>query len=91
VPDRTQPQPAQPSPAPWPEGVIARYLTVGGVADPNATVDITDKGEDTYWRYDTACAGCPHADMFTDLDDARDDAQAHAERCRALPRPEVNP
>jgi hypothetical protein len=70
--------------AAWPEGVIARYLTVAG-----ATVDTTDNGEDTYWRYDNACTGCTHKDGFLREDAARRDAQRHAEKCRALHRPTV--
>ena len=84
----------------WPEGVVARYLTVGG-----ATVDIT---HDTLYLYDTTpnvsharCAGCeqysnqewaPHADRYDNGSswadaDARTWAQAHADVCRAMPRP----
>ncbi|MEU3507650.1 hypothetical protein ABZ733_06940 [Streptomyces longwoodensis] len=71
-------------PTPWPDGVIARYLTVGG-----APVNVSDKGEDTYWRYDTACTGCPHSDSFKAEEHSRRDAQTHAEKCRAMPRPAV--
>ncbi|MBW1603415.1 hypothetical protein JJV70_15145 [Streptomyces sp. JJ66] len=84
----------------WPEGVIARYVTVGG-----ATVDLT---HDTLTANDTApnvtsaqCGGCPayrnyewrpRADRFDNGStwadsDARPWAQEHAERCRAMPRP----
>ncbi|MCG0065007.1 hypothetical protein L0F81_17180 [Streptomyces tricolor] len=49
---------------------------------------MTDRTEESYWRYDTACGGCPHKDSFLSVEPARRDAQAHAERCRALPRPE---
>lgn len=67
----------------WPEGVIARYLTVVG-----ATVDLTGA------EYDAsgACGGCQK--KFSDsgyvsgsLSVARHWAQEHAESCRALPRP----
>ncbi|MGW7786021.1 hypothetical protein [Streptomyces tricolor] len=78
----TQPQPQPPTPAPWPDGVIARYLTVAG-----ATVDLRDNEDAARWRYDTKCTGCPHKDAFTAEEYAHHDAQAHAERCRALPRP----
>ncbi|NUT24322.1 MAG: hypothetical protein HOV77_34650 [Hamadaea sp.] len=74
----------------WPEGVIARYVTVGG-----ATVDIEEIREgwkSPHWR----CHGCagtsrgaytgPFGDPFT-LSEIREQAQAHAEKCRALPRP----
>ncbi|WP_051698506.1 hypothetical protein [Streptomyces albus] len=70
----------------WPEGVIARYLTVGG-----ATVDVTDTGESP----EAVCGGCPQT--FTrnsryisgSLDTVHRWAQEHAEKCRALPRPEA--
>ncbi|GHH30139.1 hypothetical protein [Streptomyces rubradiris] len=71
---------------PWPEGTIARYWTVAG-----ATVDLTDNGRAGSRRYDTKCTGCPHEDSFKFEDSAHRQAQAHAERCRALPRPEVTP
>ncbi|WP_030423265.1 hypothetical protein [Streptomyces sp. NRRL F-5065] len=70
----------------WPEGVIARYRTVGG-----ATVDQIDLGTDTYWRYEIQCTGCPHKDDFMEELSARQAAQAHAETCRALPRPDHRP
>ncbi|WP_411130474.1 hypothetical protein [Streptomyces sp. x-19] len=85
--------------AAWPEGVIARYLTVA-----NAVIDL---------RYDSGllratCGGerCPWQDhedpetFYTDsvaekerkidevLPDLQSRAQAHAERCRAMPRPD---
>jgi hypothetical protein len=91
----------------WPEGVIARYLTVGG-----ATVDLTlvqreQGGYDvrgiarTRDRSRAACTGCPASEEFPhwvgvygdihqpDAADekAREWAQAHAETCRAMPRP----
>ncbi|MEU2606850.1 hypothetical protein [Streptomyces albus] len=85
----------------WPEGVIARYLTVAGVVAPNATVDVetlTTVGGDAYSTRGT-CAGCGAVDYFDyslyraareweSQSDARAWAQAHAERCRALPRPQ---
>lgn len=78
----TQQPVTTPRQAPWPDGVIARYLTVAG-----ATVDLVDRTEESYWRYNTACGGCPHKDSFLSVEPARRDAQTHAERCRALPRP----
>ncbi|MDN3244133.1 hypothetical protein [Streptomyces sp. ZSW22] len=90
----------------WPEGVLMRYLTVGG-----ATVDLRKTRFTTRWNggppfaateareidgFQWTCTGCqsygregdtyndPH---FRELKEAREDAQAHAERCRALPRP----
>ncbi|MFL1904786.1 hypothetical protein ACJWDR_37635 [Streptomyces tauricus] len=90
--DRTGQTSEQPSPAsaPWPEGVIARFLTVGG-----ATVDIEEQRagwKSPHWF----CHGCtdtsrgaytgPFGDPFT-LGDIREQAQSHAETCRAMPRP----
>lgn len=101
-----------PATEPWPEGVIARYLTVAG-----ATVDLTH-GDRTYPTPDgigetrnhtlAACTGCPAAEEFSHWRvvkrmtfddkvrdpeaadrDAREWAQAHAEKCLAMPRPEV--
>ncbi|MGW1102735.1 hypothetical protein [Streptomyces sp. NPDC002540] len=83
----------------WPEGVIARYLTVGG-----ATVDVTYAPADDLRA---ACQGerCPWRDReVTEIscnDSAEDidrkiadvlpplqwEAQAHAETCRAMPKP----
>ncbi|WP_261719073.1 hypothetical protein [Streptomyces sp. FZ201] len=84
----------------WPEGVIARYLTVAG-----ATVDLWYDsgtlrakcgGERCRWT------GYESTEVFyTDTDEVRDQkiddalpglqrqAQSHAEKCRALPRPAV--
>lgn len=75
-----QPQ-AQHSPAtePWPEGVIARYLTVAG-----ATVDLR---EDESLRHVGTCTGCHHHIHVTVEHNARHQAQEHAEKCRALPLP----
>lgn len=93
--------------AAWPEGVIARYLTVGG-----ATVDLTLRHtlHATPEPFETlaTCTGCPaskqvshyralvpmfgghpveeHEREIADAQ-ARDWAQAHAETCRALPKP----
>ncbi|MFC8423969.1 hypothetical protein ACFUN7_24340 [Streptomyces sp. NPDC057236] len=86
----------QPSPAaqPWPDGVIARYLTVGG-----ATVDLTEKpdeitgvcwgclSETNRFHFDPMCEGRRMESYVTRQADAW--AQAHAEKCRALPRPAV--
>ena len=94
----------------WPEGVVARYLTIAGAAlrDPNLCVEVTEHEDD----YDTArCAAC-HAIARYSMDSARyaakrrdgssgptlllpdepsrlawEWAQAHAEMCRAMPRP----
>ncbi|MFF1282182.1 hypothetical protein [Streptomyces sp. NPDC058299] len=105
--ERTDQPQAAPTPAPWPDGVIARYLTVGG-----AYVDLTHRlnvlTPPEPFATLAACTGCPassehnhyrlvwgltaqHEKHHPDLADrdARDWAQAHAERCRALPRPAV--
>ncbi|MEU2730089.1 hypothetical protein ABZ650_20470 [Streptomyces griseoviridis] len=77
--------------APWPANVHARYLTVGG-----ATVDTVETDE----ALTSTCGGC-HArgvDYFDPMctgsrmenhtrGQAHAWAQAHAEKCRALPRP----
>ena len=97
--------------AAWPEGVIARYLTVGG-----GTVDITETGpreaRDSEALHVTVatCSGCPATERlqweggFYDYSSrfhsisreeaveraeakARKWAQAHADTCRAMPRP----
>lgn len=95
----------------WPEGTVARYLTVGG-----ATVDITHG--DRYTPTDdgigqtrnltlATCTGCLTPKEFShwrlikgmvadreERDpeaadrDAREWAQSHAEKCRALPKPD---
>jgi O-succinylbenzoate synthase len=89
-----------PSTEPWPEGVIARYLTVGG-----ATVDLTDDsardyivatctGERCGWQERTGLGGYIYdtpeqtqARVEAWLPESQREAQAHAEKCRALPRP----
>lgn len=66
----------------WPEGVIARYLTVVG-----AHVEITGGYGTAYRR----CTGCGDGEGWGGWSEARarELAQAHAETCRALPKPEV--
>ncbi|WP_043265371.1 hypothetical protein [Streptomyces sp. CT34] len=87
----------------WPEGVIARYLTVG-----NATTDI--RVIEGRCLVNAACTGChvtyqpfDYTGYFLDseysleeaeqkaLASAQQDsakwAQLHAEKCRAMPRP----
>jgi hypothetical protein len=66
----------------WPEGVIARYLTVGG-----ATVDLTPGVKDHVAH---RCTGCGKgSSAFGNFEvNAREYAQSHAEVCRALPKPE---
>ena len=73
----------QPSPwtEPWPDGVIARYLTVVG-----ATVDV--RGSDN--NVSMTCLGCSlHHSAFGEQR-THELAQGHAEKCRALPRPAVS-
>jgi len=71
----------------WPEGVIARYLTIVGATVDRVTVGGVERAE---------CRGCHHraaysselAEPFKSHTVLADEwAQAHAERCRALPRP----
>jgi len=84
----------------WPEGVIARYLTVAG-----ATVDITYGSPEGNLAAQCTGQRCPWQNrlnveaLYTDTPEqemARVDewlptsqrhAQAHAETCRALPNP----
>lgn len=63
----------------WPAGVIGRYLTAGG-----ATVDLRATDDNSHW-YD--CAGCGHRWTHPSESCIRRNAQAHAEKCRAIPRP----
>lgn len=62
----------------WPEGVVARYATAGG-----ATVDLIGGGDLAQSR----CTGCGHRSEFGHKSFVHEKAQAHAEQCRALPRP----
>ncbi|MGI5422964.1 hypothetical protein [Actinomadura luteofluorescens] len=87
----------QPAVTAWPDGVIARYVTVGG-----ATVDITeiDRNERGGGVYETVatCTGCPtgrerfHWEQGKDKADgeARAWAQQHASECRAVPKPKAS-
>ncbi|WP_318205364.1 hypothetical protein [Streptomyces sp. SCL15-4] len=77
----TQQPVSTPWQVPWPDGVTHRYANLVG-----ATVDITDSGRG---RYDTKCTGCPYGNSSKFEANAHTEAQAHAERCRALPRPEA--
>lgn len=98
----TTQQPPSPAPQPWPDGVIARYLTDAGkaLADPTVTVDIHGTPDDIGLH--VVCRACPwESTSFGPFgegltkkykaraaaDDAHRSAQAHAEKCRALPRP----
>ena len=79
--ERTDQPPQQPSPwnVPWPDSCTARSWTVAG-----ATVDITGSDHGTSYR----CTGCPYGSSGWHEDIAHERAQAHAETCRALPRPD---
>ena len=79
----------------WPEGVIARYLSVGG-----ATVDVRNvavsagtaacsgcQESEFFWRVTADCMGGPEHAREMNAEDARHWAQDHAETCRAMPRP----
>ncbi|MGW7296115.1 hypothetical protein ACWGIB_27480 [Streptomyces xiamenensis] len=69
--------------------LVEQYLTVGG-----ATVDIKVVPESGSAAAE--CGGCPSTMAIDlpyisgDIESARRWAQAHAEKCRALPKPEVS-
>jgi len=68
---------------PWPEGVLFRYLTIVG-----ATVDLRRAAHDPAGLQGD-CTGCGNT-VGPDLPYlTKQAAQAHAEQCRALQRPEV--
>ncbi|MFB7707931.1 hypothetical protein [Streptomyces sp. NPDC056105] len=83
----------------WPEGVVARYLTDAGktLGDLAATVDLIEKsdgivarctvcpGLEREFHFDPMCTGARATGWATGH--AADWAQAHAEKCRALPKP----
>jgi hypothetical protein len=94
-------------PTTWPEGVIARYLTVAGSALGREDLSV-DVRHDTFYLSDiepnvtvARCGGCDayrteewkaHAHRVSNGSseadaEAREWAQSHAEKCRALPRP----
>jgi hypothetical protein len=66
----------------WPENVLARYLTIGG-----ATVNLYNA--DQWSPVSATCAGCStsNLDGGPDAINPKKWAQAHAERCRAMPKP----
>ncbi|MEU9166096.1 hypothetical protein AB0D29_38200 [Streptomyces sp. NPDC048424] len=74
------------SPNAWPKGVVARYLTRAAeiLSDPNATVDVR-RNRDYGHSWD--CRGCGHGTSSGDSNEVHTRAQAHAEKCRAIPRP----
>ncbi|MEH0631736.1 hypothetical protein [Streptomyces stelliscabiei] len=76
-----EPQPqTSPRTEPWPDSVIARYLTVAG-----ATVDVRGSEHSA----SMTCLGCDECYASYGLRRTRELAQGHAEKCRALPRPAV--
>jgi hypothetical protein len=74
------------TPAATEPNVLMRFLTQGG-----ATVIVTGSGdygsEDNRWK----CLGCNDKDSGIGNWEwrARDAANAHAEKCRAMPKPEA--
>lgn len=74
----------------WPEGIVARYLSVGG-----ATVDISFAESSTLkGACEADCLGCGASDWIgiwnqpsNNEDECRTWAQQHAEKCRAMPKP----
>ena len=96
----------------WPEGVIARYVTVAG-ATVELTTRLTLPPSPEPFATLAACTACPNRKEFSHYrthypaggflseaieehvadaaeNSAREWAQAHAERCRAMTRPEGN-
>jgi len=66
---------------PWPDGVHVRYLTVAG-----ATVDVRGTEDDASYK----CWGCGDSTALYGGRRTKELAQGHAEKCRALPRPQAN-
>ncbi|CAM5392772.1 hypothetical protein STENM36S_06352 [Streptomyces tendae] len=63
----------------WPDGVVARYRTVGG-----ATVDLTDDAECVR----LLCSGCGFGNRHAYYPPAAHRlAERHAGKCRQVPRP----
>lgn len=89
---------ASPTATGWPEGVIARYLTVGG--------GVVDVRNDYTGAADSVCTSCtathlsygctslrnPTAEQqdAAAIAEARQWSQTHAARCRAMPKPEAS-
>jgi hypothetical protein len=70
------------SQTPWPDGVIARYLTVAA-----ATVDLRPQPRNEKTHAYADCTGCGLHIHWARTEYVREYAQEHAEKCRALPRP----
>ncbi|MEU3990131.1 hypothetical protein AB0F24_17440 [Streptomyces platensis] len=72
------------SPAAEQPNVLMRFLTQGG-----ATVELTKAvraGRGTTYPFE--CLGCGYDfDNYSSIVDAREYANDHAEKCRAMPRP----
>ncbi len=72
---------------PWPQGVGARYLTVAGATIDLHLYDVTpERGTSVA---SATCLGCTEHYDIDRTSTTRTWAQAHAEKCRALPRPEA--
>lgn len=83
----------------WPEGVIARYLTLAGqsLGVLDLAVELIEQDDSILAR----CTSCPNSEWRAPFDpmctgaratgwattQAGDWAQKHAEKCRAMPRP----
>lgn len=82
MPERIGPQAPKHDPrtAPWPDGTVARYLTVAGT-----TVDVRGSEHSA----SMTCLGCDESYASFGMQRTRELAQGHAEKCRALPRPET--
>ncbi|KOT94502.1 hypothetical protein ADK70_12555 [Streptomyces rimosus subsp. pseudoverticillatus] len=69
----------------WHKSIIARYLTVAG-----ATVDLKVDRPGSSYVDSIDCTGCGFHLPWMDVKFARQQAQEHAETCRALPRPQTS-
>lgn len=74
--------------------VVMRFLTQGG-----AVVELRESYRTTFWVesnptgreviYPFRCLGCDYEfDNYSSIVSARDEANGHAERCRAMPKPD---
>ncbi|MFF9285422.1 hypothetical protein [Streptomyces griseosporeus] len=85
----TDKPPEQPTPTatPWPEDVTHRYLTKAAeiTGDHALYVEVRGSGE----RTTAVCTGCGRDEFPDFVHRIHQRAQAHAERCRALPCPET--
>ncbi len=84
------PTPPSPRTEPWPDGVTVRYLTTAAEITGAAEIAVNVIEYD----FDEAFAKCAGCDTVIwqggSHRRARELAQGHAEKCRALPRPAVN-